>query len=594
MEGPISYEIELNGKKMKMDRKLLSIDVHAEVNRIPWAEICFLDGDMAKRKFIVSESGDVDLGTKVKISLSYTNAPATVATVFEGIVTRHSVEMGLRGQLLRVECRHAAFALTQQRKSAAYAKKTDAKVIDALATPYSSMVKVDTKGLAGVEHAELVQYFATDWDFMLSRCEANGWLVLPKGPDLKIISAPKTSGPVPKGRLMDFNATTMLAIEMSMDGTAQYDNATAQAWSFKDQALTSPSKAAGIKRNPGKIDPGKIKNLSSGIGQSLFNGTTMPPAELKAWSAAAIDRSRLSFMRGRFEIKGDSKIAPGLTCKINGVGTRFDGIAFITAVRHRFSLAGWTTDVQVGLPANSYSEGKAISDAPAAGLLPAVNGIQIGVVQKFKEDKPTGQFRVQVYMPAMGKKTNLIWARLAMPTAGKGKDGTRGMLFWPEEGDEVIVGFLNDDPRAAIILGSLFNSKNAPLYPPDAKNAKKGLVTKSGSKLEFDDEKQEIVLSTKEKLEIKLNEKEQVLTLKESGAGAVVKLDKKGIILVYKGNKLEITEDGVTIKGGASSIEVTKAGIKVDSKKKLTMKGAGAMLDGGPKVEIKGGMVELK
>ncbi|MFN8395712.1 MAG: phage baseplate assembly protein V [Bacteroidia bacterium] len=52
------------------------------------------------------------------------------------------------------------------------------------------------------------------------------------------------------------------------------------------------------------------------------------------------------------------------------------------------------------------------------------------------------------------------------------------MLFWPEVGDEVIVGFLNDDPRAAIVLGSLYNSPNPPIYPHDAKNPKKGLITK--------------------------------------------------------------------------------------------------------------------
>ncbi|MFN8395711.1 MAG: hypothetical protein U0176_13820 [Bacteroidia bacterium] len=93
---------------------------------------------------------------------------------------------------------------------------------------------------------------------------------------------------------------------------------------------------------------------------------------------------------------------------------------------------------------------------------------------------------------------------------------------------------------------------------------------------------------------MKFNEKEQSIIVKERGEGAVLKLDKKGIILVYKGNKLEINKDGVKINGGGSKLEVMKAGVKIDTKKKLSMKAVGAIMDGGPKAEIKGGMVELK
>lgn len=591
--GIPAIHITLNGKKMKASYQLSSLDIHMEVNRIPWAEICLIDGDAAKRKFTVSESGDFDPGTKVRITMSYVNKPGTQAPVFEGIVTGQAVEMNRSGQLLRIECKHQCFAMTRIRKSMVYTGKADPKVVKLLAGNYTGKFKVDATGLTGPEHKELVQYFASDWDFLMSRCHANGWLIVPKVGNLKVMASPRTTSPVPKGNVMDFNVNELYAMELAIDGSTQYESATAQAWNVKEQATAAPVKEAGTKHNPGKFEPGALQSLSKTLSQQLFNGTPMPPAELKAWAAGSISRSRLAFLRGRFELQGNAKLAPGQTCKIVGVGTRFDGLAFVTAVRHRASLNGWTTDVQVGLPAQPRIEPRDTMDAPAAGLLPAVNGLQIGVVKKFKEDKE-GMYRVQVHLPAMGKTTNLLWARLAMPTAGKGEAGSRGMLFWPEPGDEVIVGFLNDDPRAAIVLGSLFNSPNPPIYPHDAKNPKKGLITKSGSKLEFDDVKKEVTLSTKEKLEMKFNEKEQSIIVKERGEGAVLKLDKKGIILVYKGNKLEINKDGVKINGGGSKLEVMKAGVKIDTKKKLSMKAVGAIMDGGPKAEIKGGMVELK
>jgi len=39
---------------------------------------------------------------------------------------------------------------------------------------------------------------------------------------------------------------------------------------------------------------------------------------------------------------------------------------------------------------------------------------------------------------------------MARRDAGK----QRGQVFWPEPGGEVVVGFINGDPRQAIILGA--------------------------------------------------------------------------------------------------------------------------------------------
>jgi len=49
-----------------------------------------------------------------------------------------------------------------------------------------------------------------------------------------------------------------------------------------------------------------------------------------------------------------------------------------------------------------------------------------------------------------------IWARISTLDAGK----QRGTFFRPEIGDEVIVGFLNDDPRYPVVLGMVNSSAN--------------------------------------------------------------------------------------------------------------------------------------
>ena len=73
-----------------------------------------------------------------------------------------------------------------------------------------------------------------------------------------------------------------------------------------------------------------------------------------------------------------------------------------------------------------------VSLMAAAGLLPAVTGLQIGIVQAFAED-PAKEFRVKVILPGVDESQGWVWARLALPEAGK----ARGHFFLPEPGDEV-------------------------------------------------------------------------------------------------------------------------------------------------------------
>ena len=86
-------------------------------------------------------------------------------------------------------------------------------------------------------------------------------------------------------------------------------------------------------------------------------------------------------------------------------------------------------------------------------MLPAANGLQIGVVTAL-EDDPQGDDRIKCRLPMVGAGEEGLWARLATLDAGDG----RGTYFRPEIGDEVVVGFLDDDPRNPVILGMCHSS----------------------------------------------------------------------------------------------------------------------------------------
>ena len=131
-------------------------------------------------------------------------------------------------------------------------------------------------------------------------------------------------------------------------------------------------------------------------------------------------------------------------------------------------------------------EKKSSAHSPtAAALLPAIQGLQNGVVKKIHED-PDGEFRIQVDVPVIAPTGDGIWARMSHFYA----TADAGCFFMPEVGDEVLLGFLNNDPRFAVILGMLYSSskKKAP-YKADQKNTYKAFVTKSQMKIEFEDVK---------------------------------------------------------------------------------------------------------
>ena len=76
------------------------------------------------------------------------------------------------------------------------------------------------------------------------------------------------------------------------------------------------------------------------------------------------------------------------------------------------------------------------------------------------------------------RKDNTVdntWLRVAQHWAGKGW----GTYFWPREGDEVLVDFMEGDPDQPIVVGSLYNGVNMPKYDPVGQYTLSGILTRS-------------------------------------------------------------------------------------------------------------------
>jgi uncharacterized protein involved in type VI secretion and phage assembly len=147
------------------------------------------------------------------------------------------------------------------------------------------------------------------------------------------------------------------------------------------------------------------------------------------------------------------------------------------------------------------------------------------VVTKLESD-PDSENRIQVRLPIIGESEDGIWMRVASLDAGN----NRGMFFLPEIGDEVIVGFVNNDPRYSVVLGMLNSSaKPAPLTASDA-NDEKGYVSRNGIKMIFNDSDKSLIIQTPAGKKVTISEATGEMTLEDEN-----------------GNKISMTSSSVSI-----------------------------------------------
>jgi uncharacterized protein involved in type VI secretion and phage assembly len=185
-----------------------------------------------------------------------------------------------------------------------------------------------------------------------------------------------------------------------------------------------------------------------------------------------------------------------------------------------------------------------------------------------------------VKLPVIDDREQGVWARIATLDAGE----NRGSFFRPEIGDEVIVGFINADPRQAVVLGMLNSSaKPAPLQTSD-ENHEKGFVTRSEMKLIFNDDKKSVVLETPAGKKITVDEDAGVIKLEDENSN-VVTLSDSGIEL----------ESGSDISVKATG-DVNIEGMNVNLKAKVQFKAegsAGAEVSASGTTVVKGAVVQI-
>src|SRR5262249_19338758 len=155
------------GQELDSARRIVQLEVRRDVNRIPEADITLIDGSVARRTFELSDASFFEPGKRISISVRDSAGNGEDTAIFEGRVVRHAVESRPAESLLRVELKDEAFKLTRQRKSAVFRHQADEDVMRRLID--DAELEVGELASTEPEHDELIQFYASDWDFLVSR-----------------------------------------------------------------------------------------------------------------------------------------------------------------------------------------------------------------------------------------------------------------------------------------------------------------------------------------------------------------------------------------------------------------------------------------
>ncbi len=473
----------------------------------------------------------------------------TNTAIFTGVVVSQGIEINQHtSSKLVVEITDKAMAMTLDRKNAVFANVTDSSLMTTLIGNYSLNSSVSS---TSTTYEDIVQYYATDWDLLVMRAELNGFVVIADSGKVTVAQPETSAEPV----LLVAYGDSILDLDAQMNAATQFTSSAikSSAWDDATQKV--------LESGPSSVDVTVPGNVSSEELAKTFDIQTLaqqsagliPTDGLQDWSTAELLKSRLSKIRGQVRFQGSALARTGCMIELGGLGDRFNGSAFVSGVYHKITGGRWTTTATFGLAYAWFaSEAANVAAPPAGGQLPPIQGLQTGIVQQVATDD-AGEYRVKITLPLLGESCDGVWARLGTFYASN----QFGAVFFPEVADEVVVGFMNNDPRYPVILGSVYSKTLPPSNPPNESNDIKAIVTRSKLQITFDDANKILTISTPGK---------RVICLDDNAGKITVSDDFK--------NSITMSSDGITIDSSKDLVLKAAASVTVTAGTTLSMTAA--------------------
>lgn len=201
-----------------------------------------------------------------------------------------------------------------------------------------------------------------------------------------------------------------------------------------------------------------------------------------------------------------------------------------------------------------------------------LSGVAVAVVTGNQD--PEGLGRVKVALPWRGEDGETYWARVSSLMAGN----QRGIVFYPEVDDEVLVAFEHGDVNYPYVIGALWNGKDKPPETnSDGRNNIRKIRSRSGHEIIFNDDG----TAKQEKIEIHTKAGHKIVLDDSAGMEKIEILDKTG------NNKLTIdsVQNSISMES-AMQLKIKANMVEIEGTTSLTLKSNAVLTVQGLPVKI--------
>ena len=530
------FEIRVDGRAVAplVQRDVVEIDVAEEVGRHGRLSLLVQNLDADTRTVRHSDDGPFAPGAEVEVLLGY---HSTLTSVFTGVVSALTTHFPADGQpVLRVDARSRSILLAYPPRSRQLDQVSDADVASAIAADYG--LTVDAAD--GVTRPFVVSDRRSDWDVLTARAGELGWACYVR--DTTLVFRPPAAAQDPIELEYGRNVTEL---HLTQDLTYAVESAVGAGWDPGAgeviEAEAGPSQA---DHDVGERADHGAAGADAGWPLRTERAARASLAAADQADVVAVGRQRtaaLAHYHGYGSVVGNPALRCDAWLSLTGVGSRMSGPHYVTAVRHRLSVRGYRTELQVGRPPVLV---------PPEPPVPATR-LTVGVVASLED--PDGTNRVRVRLPWRGDAGDGVWARLATLDAGDGY----GTVFAPDVGQEVVVAPLDGDHATLVVLGSLHSGAAAPpVVVDDDANPVRAIVTPDGHTIRLTDgDGSAVTIETPAGNALRLAEADSEVTLTHGDSGNAIRLSADGI-------ELTAAQGDVVLKAGSGKVKLDATGIE--------------------------------
>ncbi|WP_028050775.1 phage baseplate assembly protein V [Cellulomonas sp. URHD0024] len=432
-DGVVRVDIKSEGQPVPETLRLTRVRVHRGLRTIGRCTLTYVDD-----AFTIVSSGMFNIGKSVSVEAGYGDK---TDPAFEGKVTSVTSEVDSWGNLtLTVVVQDGAYDLLRNTDVESFTDRSLKTIVSTLVQAVGLSIGTIDLPTAPVKYL-LRNDTALGMIDEIAERTGRDWSIL--GHTFSMWSAATGSAPdaQPVGVTIGRDVMSFSARQVGDGATS----VTVRGWDPVAQAAVVGTAATPTSRG------GFDATTGGGTTYTRVDARAATTSQTEATVAAAAIAARTGRVIAEGECQYTALLVPGGRLVVKGAGPS-NGNYYIREVDNSWMngnavsrfVAGDRDPVQLSDP---WETGSPVSSFRRSGLA-------VGIVDNVKD--PDGLGRVRVSLATASEQLSSAWARVLAVGAG----ANRGQVVIPEVGDEVLLGFEDDDVTRPVVLGGLYGNKS--------------------------------------------------------------------------------------------------------------------------------------